>query len=359
MYNQRLLSRQGHIPSLDGIRAVSIALVLVGHLAGTPNFLNRESLSWAGDVGALGVRVFFVISGYLITRLLMAEHERYGGISLARFFLRRTFRIFPAFYAFLAVLAVGQGFGWISLTRADFFRAATYTINYFPGRSWEVGHLWSLAVEEQFYLLWPALLVLAGKDRAFRIAAGTVLLSPIVRIVILLWIPELRPGLGEAFHTVADPLATGCLLAGWERWIAARPGWKDWLRSARSAWLPVAPLLLNMVPGTKLGVLFTQSAQNLVIAGAILRLVWFPDTPLGRFLNWSPVRFVGLLSYSLYLWQQIFLNRKGLEIWHQFPLNLAAAVGCGLASYYLIERPFLAWRETWETRWLGVRTGNK
>jgi peptidoglycan/LPS O-acetylase OafA/YrhL len=348
-------SPQGRIASLDGIRAISISLVLFGHLLGTHNFLTRHAMAWAGDLSAFGVRVFFVISGYLITRLLLAEYARYGAISLSRFYLRRTFRIFPAFYALLAFLAAARALGWLQVTNMDLLRAGTFTINYMPDRSWEVGHLWSLAVEEQFYLLWPALMAMAGIHRSLTIAAWTVALSPLLRIVILIWIPSLRPGLGEAFHAVADPLATGCLLAGLEGWISLRPGWRQWLGSPPAAWLPLAPLLLNLVPGTKLGMLVIQSVQNAAIAAALLRLVWFPDTPLGRLLNAPSVRFVGVLSYSLYLWQQVFLNRTGQNEWNHFPVNLLAAMACGLLSYFLIERPSLAWRETLEQRWLGVR----
>ena len=359
VYNFGLTSyHQARIPSLDGIRAISIAIVLFGHLLGTRYFLGRQSAVWAGDLGALGVRIFFVISGYLITRLILTEFARYGGISLTRFYLRRTFRIFPAFYTLLATVAVANWLGWIKLSGRDFLYAATYTINYMPDRSWEVGHLWSLAVEEQFYLLWPALMMLAGPRRALWAAAWTVVLSPLIRIVILVWIPELRPSLGEAFHTVADPLATGCLLAGLESWMAAREKWKQWLGSPAAAWLPLVPFVLNMVPGAKLGVLLTQTLQNTAIAAAILRLVWFPDTPFGRLLNTAPMRFIGMLSYSLYLWQQIFINRYGEREWNNFPLNLAAAFLCGVLSYFLVERPFLKWRERIEKRWLGPRDQN-
>ncbi|MEO7329892.1 MAG: acyltransferase, partial [Minicystis sp.] len=150
------------IPSLDGLRAISILVVLFGHMAGTRNFafsfLDRLPTS---ELANFGVRVFFVISGFLITRLLFEEHARSGTVSLRGFYLRRTLRIFPAFYVFVAVVLVLDRLGKITLLPYDALTALTYTMNFHPtaSRSWQVGHLWSLSVEEQFYLLWPAIVL--------------------------------------------------------------------------------------------------------------------------------------------------------------------------------------------------------
>src|SRR4051812_33530313 len=142
------------IPSLDGLRAISIAFVLFAHLAGTRNFPASRVVGKIVDFGALGVHVFFVISGYLITRLLLEELERRQRISLGRFYLRRTLRIFPPYYAFILALVAAQALGWLQLASRDVMHAMTYTSNYYLERSWFTGHTWSLSVEEQFYLLW-------------------------------------------------------------------------------------------------------------------------------------------------------------------------------------------------------------
>ena len=163
---------QNRIPSLDGLRAISILFVLFSHAVGTHHFLAEGQVGPLLGLGELGVRVFFVISGYLITTLLLEETARYGRIDLGRFYLRRTMRIFPAFYAFVLALIVLEAVGLIALNPGDKLHALTYTSNYDPDRSWYVGHTWSLAVEEHFYLLFPLLaLVLLRRTQPQRAAA--------------------------------------------------------------------------------------------------------------------------------------------------------------------------------------------
>ena len=150
---QKKLPKVAHIPSLDGLRAISISLVLFGHLVGTRNFGRPDP--GLGDVAHLGVVVFLVISGFLITSLLLKEHAHTGTVSLKLFYARRSLRIFPASYAFLACVGLLWLGGTIHLRPADIWHAASYTVNYVENTSWEVAHLWSLSIEEQFYLLWP------------------------------------------------------------------------------------------------------------------------------------------------------------------------------------------------------------
>src|SRR5262249_33221200 len=156
----------------------------------------------------------FVISGYLITSLLLREFDASGTISLRRFYFRRTLRIFPAYYTFIGVLLLLSAAGLVGLTRANMGHALTYTTNYFPERSWDIGHTWSLSVEEQFYLLWPATLVLAGRRRGLSIAASLVVLCPLIRLALWQLAPTEQTGVGHRFETVADSIAIGCVLAG-------------------------------------------------------------------------------------------------------------------------------------------------
>jgi len=134
--------------------------VLIAHLAGTRNF--PAALATSESLGYLGVKVFFVISGFLITSLLLKEHAKNGQISLRAFYLRRVFRIFPASYAFIAVMFLCAVFGLITLLPNDLLHANTYSMNYHRPHAWYMAHLWSLAVEEQFYFMWPAVLFFAG-----------------------------------------------------------------------------------------------------------------------------------------------------------------------------------------------------
>ena len=257
------------IASLDGLRALSISLVILSHSFGGEGILGYV-LHRAGDVGVLGVRVFFVISGFLITSLLLAEHRKTGAISLPWFYFRRTMRIFPAFYAFAAVMALVAALRVVAIPAADFLFAVTYTMNFIAEPAWALGHLWSLAVEEQFYLLWPATLCLLGLRRGFKAAVAVVILSPLVRFACL-YVPSARPLIGLAFPTIADPLAVGCLLAGLREWLGNQPRYLAFLRARGSALLLPAIFVLNALPGTKLNMLATQTLLNICIALVIDR----------------------------------------------------------------------------------------
>ncbi|HEY7376986.1 MAG TPA: acyltransferase [Polyangia bacterium] len=339
---------RGRIPSLDGLRALSIGLVILSHLNGTGGFITSEEIGrW--HLGTLGVRVFFVISGFLITTLLLEEVDRTGAISLRGFYMRRFFRIFPAFYALCLVLFALNAARLITLHHGDVLAAATYTMNYHHDRSWYVGHLWSLAVEEQFYLLWPALLVFVGIGRGHRMALAVLLIAPLLRIGLGVF-PAFRAGIGESFPTVADALATGCLLATAGPALARAPRWRSFL-AGRAWWLaPLAVAVFARVPFTKVGWLVGETVMNVGIAVIIARTIEQPGDRLGKLLNSRPLVWVGTLSYSIYLWQQMFLNRHGSSIAQAFPLNLTLALLAACASYYLIERPFLLARHTLEKR---------
>src|SRR6185295_707232 len=135
----------GRIPTLDGIRAVAFAFVLCAHTLGTGILPMTSRVHVFGDIG---VRTFFVLSGFLITTLLLRERARFGAISLRGFYLRRALRIFPAFYTFLAVVIVLRAAGLATASDRDLVFAGTYTMNFHADRAWHVGHLWSLSVEE-------------------------------------------------------------------------------------------------------------------------------------------------------------------------------------------------------------------
>jgi len=337
------------IQSLDGLRAVSIVLVLFGHLSGTAGFVSLAFYERIGDVANLGVRVFFVISGYLITTLLLKELKSTGDISLTHFYFRRALRIFPPAYFFILCTAVLTIFGICSVTGKDLLLGSLYVINFWDGRSWDFGHLWSLAVEEQFYLLWPATVAILGRKKAMRRAAWLVLLIPVGRG---LWgvFRQYRGILIFIASPNADALLVGCLLAGWGEALRARPRYSEFLRSRWFYLVPAAIVLLNADP-TYWRFLISLSLINIGIAVCIDRWVHFPPDAVGRFLNLGPVRKLGVMSYSLYLWQQIFLNRNQHAVWTAFPLNLALALACAWATHVAVEKPSLRLRQKWERRW--------
>ncbi len=344
--------RPSRIPSLDGLRALSIALVLFGHLCGTRNFWTGGSLGFLG-FGEFGVRVFFVISGLLITKLLLNEFETTGKIHLAKFYFRRTFRIFPPYYAFLFFLIVAQPLGWFLLNGGDIWHALTYTSNYHLTRSWNIGHTWSLSVEEQFYLLWPAALLLLGVRRGLKAAVLVLLLAPFIRLGIFHLLPARAEGVGHQFETMADAIATGCVLACqalWPQW--ARDWYERLLQSRLMLALPVLGIAGNSLSDHPTpSFLFGYTLANVCFGVCVDWCIRNPAGRFGRLLNSAPLVFIGTISYSLYLWQQLFLNRHSASVTASFPLNLALAVGAALLSYYLIEQPSLGLRQRLEA-WL-------
>jgi peptidoglycan/LPS O-acetylase OafA/YrhL len=324
---------------------------LFSHVSGGHGAITIGPPLSAIDYGNVGVRIFFVISGYLISSILFAELGKHGTISLPKFYFRRAFRIFPAFYAYVGVVFVLSAVGCAAaaLRPGDVLHAITYTTNYHHDRAWALGHTWSLAVEEQFYLLWPVALLVLGKRRGLHLAAAFVLFAPVIRVATRVLHLGSSEGVGETFQTVGDAIAVGCLLAGysgelhrWTRYVAFRS----------SGYFILVPVVGILAAATghhpRVSDAIGEPLLNVCIALTVDRCIQSTEGRVGRLLNWGPLTFVGTLSYSLYLWQQPFLDRHSTARFAVFPLNLVLAVAAALLSYYLVERPFLRWRERLE-----------
>jgi peptidoglycan/LPS O-acetylase OafA/YrhL len=326
-------------------------MVLYGHLWGTRNYPTATVgtlVQWLGDIAQLGVLVFFVISGFLITTLLMGERQKTGTISLKQFYWRRVLRIFPAFYALLLALALATLLGWMHLTGRDFAFAMTYMVNYYPSAPWQIGHLWSLSIEEQFYLLWPLALLVLRERRALILAIAAIFAAPLLRAAIREYTFHINPHTPLAgmsiFPAMFDYIATGCALALLRPWLLTR-GW--YLRLTASRWLLLAvPLVfvINRLDGYTLAMLFGSPILNVCVALLIESCTRHDRTLAGRFLNWKPVAALGVMSYSVYLWQQPFINRHSDAWVNAFPQNLVFAFVAASLSYFVVERAFLGLR---------------
>jgi peptidoglycan/LPS O-acetylase OafA/YrhL len=247
------------------------------------------------------------------------------------------------------MLALGSVAGALTLAPHDLAHGATYTSNYYLDRSWFLGHTWSLSVEEQFYLLWPAVLLLAGVRRGFVIAAAVVVLSPVIRVGEWELFRSAGAGIGTRFETVADAIATGCLLAGARTFLHGQPLYRRLLDSPLFIAVPLLGLAGNLThdhPLVHFGVGMTMA--NVAIALCIDWAVTHHEGRIGRVLNAAPLVFVGWISYSLYLWQQPFLNRASESPLAAFPANILIAVTLALLSYYVVERPALRLRKSVE-----------
>jgi peptidoglycan/LPS O-acetylase OafA/YrhL len=336
------------MPSLDGLRAISILMVLLGHLEGTQGFPRFNP--GIGDYAHLGVMVFFVISGFLITTLLMHEYQAHRTVSLKLFYARRSIRIFPATYGYLLILGILSYLGVVHLTHRDFVHAVTYTVNFEPDRSWQVGHLWSLSVEEQFYLLWPFAFSVLGQRKGAWAAFIVLFVGIVARVVNRALLIGTQMHDLEMFPMVADTLATGCLLALLRERLEKSALYLKLFHPAISAALLLGALAINRFSGYTLVSVPGTTLLNLILAVLIHRSVYVAESPSGRLLNWRPLVFVGVLSYSLYVWQQPFLNRDSQAWMNAFPQNFIFAICAALASYYLLERPFLGLRHRLRTK---------
>lgn len=340
---QKLGAAMNRIPTLDGWRGVAILLVLVNHAASHTRFQGRL---WS-SLGSLGVDIFFVLSGYIITRLLILEREKSGTIELRSFYIRRAFRILPPALTFLAVLCIIAHFIDLgAFDRGEVLASVFFFRNYwgaaYPLTGPYTSHLWSLSVEEHFYLIWPAILLCVDNRRALWIAAGAAWSCALWR---LYWYTHAN------YRTLnftltrtdlrADGLLVGCALA----LLLAKPKVRDLVYRnfpKETATLCCFPILLveqhnNGNPSMTVFLLIAIAIASTLTVEEGLGYKWLNS----RLLVW-----IGTISYSLYIWQQLFLIRAS-SLFNPFgrlalfPLNIVAAFTLAVLSRYLLERPLI------------------
>jgi peptidoglycan/LPS O-acetylase OafA/YrhL len=344
-----------YIPSLDGIRAFAFSLVFISHI-----YMKNA-------LGGFGVTVFFFLSGYLIVTLLRREAEQWGRISLRNFYARRFLRIFPPCYVVLAIVlllyAIGIVRGSMSLTGmlAEFF----YFLNYYfiaganaipSGTS----VLWSLAVEEHFYLVFP--LIYIGLRRFYPKPIQQVVILSWLCVVILIW----RLFLILHFHatdlraTVAtdtrfDSILFGCILALYgnpvmDRTRVPEQVWKWILLPISIGLLSLTLIVKNLVLSET--VYFT--IQGIALFPVFIAAVRYPRWLVFRVLNVRVVKFIGVLSYTLYLVHYTAIStvnhwsHSGMSV--RIMLSLIISLLVTLAIYYLVERPSARLRRHFRSR---------
>lgn len=339
-----VLSRS-RLPALDGLRAIAVLTVIIYHFGFT------------AVPGDLGVSAFFVLSGFLITWLLLRELSQTGGISPGKFYVRRMLRIAPAYYGFFFLVYIEEqlrGYHWdVSLTISGLFYVVNY-YNVFNGHpDTAIAHAWSLGVEQQFYLLWPLLLGLVI-HRGPKITA-LVIVSTICVVVGWRSIAYLHLGLPSsyvynAFETRLDSLAIGCLVAVCCLWR-----WFHVLAVAlsRSPVFPIAvlaSLLYSRIAGSEnyhYSVGFT--IDSILLAVFMTQLLNMTSQTFWSWIDHPIMVYLGRISYSLYLYHLLALGIGHRLIPESLGIELATSlllcVLIASASYWLIERPFLRMKE--------------
>jgi peptidoglycan/LPS O-acetylase OafA/YrhL/lysophospholipase L1-like esterase len=383
-------ARLTHEPALDGIRGAAVLGVLVfhgEHLAG----------------GYLGVDAFFVLSGFLITSLLLAEHRDFDTVSLRAFWARRARRLLPALAVVLAAVAAYAA--WVaepselSEIRGDALATIGYIANwreiasgfdYFGlfRRPSPLQHTWSLAIEEQFYVLWPLAFVLLTRRRSAPDSARRVLRASLIGAVVSVVLAQLlysettptepKGGyLAHAWHTVIDrstnrayygtdtriaAILFGAALAAWLAVRGHAQGPKARRRLEIAAIIAVVGLGVAWarLPGDSIvlyrgGLIACGLAVTLIIAAGV-----HPERGLvAKFLSIAPLRALGLISYGAYLWHwpiYVYLDsdRVGVDGWGLLGVRLAVTLGVSAVSYWLVERPIRRGAGSKRTLRLGV-----
>ncbi|HEY8794707.1 MAG TPA: acyltransferase [Gemmatimonadaceae bacterium] len=342
---------KGYIPTLDGWRAVAIIAVMAshaGHSYSAP--LGRDSFFDRISSGTHGVNLFFAISGLLITSRLLEEWDTAGRVSLKRFYIRRAFRILPPALLYLACVALLGAIGLLPVVREEFVAATLFYRNYLPailgprGAGFFTSHYWSLGVEEHFYLFWPALLLFAGRKRALPVAI-------IVAVLVAVWrhfeawreimlYNAIQPTYFARSDTRIDSIMWGVVAA----LALSRPEVRAWIERYLSTIVMLAFAALYGAIVFRYGTrptFWEAMIVPVIVVGTVLR----PYSIVGKALENPVMRWIGRLSYSLYLWEFFFVYYPGvpttLGVWQTFPVNLIATVACAAASYYLVERPLV------------------
>jgi peptidoglycan/LPS O-acetylase OafA/YrhL len=352
------------IGTLDGWRGLAIALVLMEH-AGREHFPDQ---TWA-QLGNLGVDIFFVLSGYIITARLLMERDSSGTINLKTFYVRRAFRILPLVLVYLSVIFGLSLFLNTDVKVSEMLGALFFFRNYqfaaHPGGIY-TSHFWSLSIEEHFYLFWPVLLLKSGNRRALWIAGSGAYLCAIWRI----WdydfpngpISRFLPGVGEGFRSVrTDVRLDGLLLGSVMAILLARPVVRDFVfrnfPKESPLVLAVVLMMLNQPWAKGYGTLTYYSLIALIIASTLM----IKEGLAYKLLNSRLLIGLGTISYSIYVWQQLFLlhpeSGTVLGMAGRFPLNLLCVFLVSSLSYYLLERPLVRFGHKLSRRWTADRSG--
>ena len=349
----------GYLPSLDGLRGISIIAVMA---------FNTQLLCIQG--GFVGVDIFFVLSGFLITALLVQNFHRTSGIGIKHFYFRRALRLFPALLALLLFYAA------YALLFQPFDKAVTtlkgelYTLFYIanwvqvPPISYHMGglsHTWSLSVEEQFYIIWPLLLLLLLKLNSKRVIIIILLSLVTISVSLNVWfwqtgIPFLRMYFGS--DTRANEILIGCIAA-----LLFSSGIFKRVENSKLArrfnfvkWTFHSAAFISLV-GILLSFFYARIDQEFLYNGGfvlvsisvaciILDLVLFPSAT-SRVFEFAILVWIGRISYGLYLWhypiseasRQLFDGRTSVLFYQVFGLVVTFMVAA--ASFYLLEQPFL------------------
>jgi peptidoglycan/LPS O-acetylase OafA/YrhL len=339
-----------HEPALDGLRAMAVMAVVLFH-----------AVPHALPGGFFGVDVFFALSGYLITRLLLSEYDTLGRIDLWRFYIRRIWRLAPALcvmlWVYVSIELAWHGFAKWKTLALDALLALAYVTNWTRATGWhlpaDLGHTWSLAVEEQFYLIWPLLLI--GVLKLTRRRGLQVLLVSVMALASMLWRLYLQDQgasvdrLYNGSDVRAETLLWGALLAILRHPEATQQR-RHWLDQV-GEWL-IPALMFGLWIGAQWTDAWVYSVGVTAVSGMSLLLIHGLHGGRWQFvyrvLSTGSVVYVGRVSYGIYLWHFPILRwlmESPMDAWSRLVCTLALSLAAASLSYHLMEKPLLDRRD--------------
>lgn len=348
------------LPSLDGWRAISILMVLGHH----DTFVTRFPYAWTSAFnvffdGNLGVRFFFTISGFLITWLMVLERDKNGSVNLSEFYIRRALRILPIYFAYLTVLAILHWTGVAMESRDAWIGNLTFTRNSFGGITGGdslSAHLWSLSIEEQFYVGWPVLFLILGRKND-RTLLGLLLLAIMARpaingIMSFYSGPALRFLFSwsslEYFNCLAFGCAGAILFAHRREILGNLLKRYSFLTACFGIILVFFPHYLSLFPLNPISKMQLEPIlQAFGFSILLLHSIIAPQWTVYQALNWKWIQQVGIWSYSIYVWQQLFWRSPhiwGLDYIWWMGAWIVPLLALTLLSYHGLERPFFKLR---------------
>ncbi len=336
-----------YIKGFDALRAVSILLVLFAHL-GMKSWLPENAYVrervWNVFSGGVGVGIFFTLSGFLITMILLQELRENGKINLKNFYARRFIRLLPALLIFYLLVSTLMLSGALESNVVGLLYSFFYIYNYLPGMYYspELGHTWSLALEEQFYFIWPIILGLFKKFRGITVIIFVILGTCVAGYYIF---PSMNITNSYRTSTWFIPAVAPILIGSFFAILEAhnRETWKNYFNGNHR--ILILAILLFLYPLYTLDSTFLYGTIVRAV-GISLLLIWIMNNQHTKFvhaLEFKPLRYLGRISYGVYIFQGLFLTTgpTGKLLIQQFPLNIALTLIVAILSFEFVEKPTL------------------